>query len=546
MAILDIWGKPIEREQLQEPQTARLSQLHTEYETHPSRGLTPPRLAKILQDAEQGDLVAQHELFQDMEEKDGHLFSVMQTRRLALQQLDYEVKPPRNASKQEQMEADYVADMLQEVGDVADVIFDMTDGIGHGFAALELTWQRQGRELLPTAATHRPQAWFKTPSSGLDRNRLRLRDNTADGAELWPFGWVLHQHRARSGYIARAGLFRVLAWPFLFKNYAVRDLAEFLEIYGLPLRVGTFGPGASKEDKAALLRAVVGIGHDAAAIIPEGMLIEFKEAAKGDNKTFDAMINLMEQTMSKAVLGGTLTSGEGQHGTQALGNVHNELRQDLRNADARQLQNTLTQQLIYPILAVNKGQADIRRCPRLVFDVLEAEDLKLYADAVPKLVGVGMRIPAGWAHDKLKIPQPDGDEPVLAVAASGQADQAGQAGDAAATMQARRQAPAGTGLAALRAGGGAEPAELDDLDVLANEMLGGWQETMGELVQPIQSALDNAASLEEFRTVLEEHLATLRPDQLAQMLAKGQFAARAWGLANQRTLDDRRRDGGGV
>lgn len=532
MAILDIWGKPIEREQLQEPQTARLSQLHTEYENHPSRGLTPPRLAKILQDAEQGDLVAQHELFQDMEEKDGHLFSVMQTRRLALQQLDYEIKPPSNASAQEQKDADYVAELLQEVGDVADVIFDMTDGIGHGFAALELTWSRQGRELLPTQATHRPQSWFKTPSSGLDRNRLRLRDNTADGAELWPFGWVLHQHRARSGYIARAGLFRVLAWPFLFKNYAVRDLAEFLEIYGLPLRVGTFGTGASKEDKAALLRAVVGIGHDAAAIIPEGMMIEFKEAAKGDNKTFDAMINLMEQTMSKAVLGGTLTSGEGQHGTQALGNVHNELRQDLRNADARQLQNTFTQQLIYPILAVNRGQSDIRRCPRLVFDVLEAEDLALYADAVPKLVGVGMRIPSGWAHDKLKIPQPDGDEPVLA--------------SAPATNPAPPAPPAAkakTTVAALRSAGQAS-GEPDELDALADEMLGGWQETMGELVQPVRSALDNAASLEEFRTVLEEHLATLSPDRLAQMLAKGQFAARIWGQLNQRTLDDRRRDGG--
>lgn len=542
MAILDIWGNPIERAQLQEPQTARLSQLHTEYENHPSRGLTPSKLAKILQDAEQGDLVAQHELFQDMEEKDGHLFSVVQTRRLALQQLDFEVKPPRNASKQEQMAADYAADMLQSVGDVADVLFDMTDGIGHGFAALELGWARQGRELLPVKATHRPQAWFKTASSGLDRNQLRLRDNSADGAALWPFGWVLHQHRARSGYIARAGLFRVLAWPFLFKNYAVRDLAEFLEIYGLPLRVGTFGPSATKEDKAALLRAVVGIGHDAAAIIPEGMLIEFKEAAKGDNKTFDAMINLMEQTMSKAVLGGTLTSGEGQHGTQALGNVHNELRQDLRDADARQLQNTLTQQLIYPILAVNKGLEDVSRCPRLVFDVLEAEDLALYADAVPKLVGVGMRIPAGWAHDKLKIPQPVDDEPVLAVASTPATPTGDGEPGATAASQARHQLPA-AGVAALRAGSG-EPAELDDLDALANEMLGSWQETAGEVVQPILAALDNAASLEEFRIVLEEHLATLNPDSLAQMLAKGQFAARVWGRMNQRTLDDRRRDGG--
>ena len=35
--------------------------------------------------------------------------------------------------------------------------------------------------------------------------------------------------------------------------------------------------------------------------------------------------------------------------------------------------------------------ADPRRCPRLVFDTQEPEDLKLMSDAVPKLVGVGMR-----------------------------------------------------------------------------------------------------------------------------------------------------------
>ena len=174
---------------------------------------------------------------------------------------------------------------------------------------------------MPVTATFRPQGWFRTPiAPGLDRNELRLRDNSADGESLWPFGWIMHTHRSRSGYIARTGLFRVLAWPWLFKNFAVRDLAEFLEIYGLPLRLGTYNPNTSDDKaRATLLRAVIGIGHDAAAIVPEGMKIEFKEAAKGESTPFDSMIGLMERSTSKAVLGGTLTSGEGEHGTQALG-----------------------------------------------------------------------------------------------------------------------------------------------------------------------------------------------------------------------------------
>lgn len=521
MAILDQFGSPIEREQLAEPQTSRLGHLKSEYENHPSRGLTPPRLAKILQDAETGDLVAQHELFQDMEEKDAHLFSVMQTRRTTLQQLEWSIEPPSNATAQEKDLAAYAQDMMGALGDFEDVLFNMTDAIGHGFAALEMAWAQHGRDLLPTRLEHRPQAWFKTQQMpGTNRNELRLRDNSADGESLWSFGWVMHTHRARSGYVARSGLFRVLAWPFLFKNYAVRDLAEFLEIYGLPLRLGTYNPSASKEDKSALLRAVVGIGHDAAAIIPESMKIDFKEAAKGDSKGFDSMINLMEQSISKAVLGGTLTSGEGQHGTQALGNVHNELRQDLRKSDARQLAATITRQVIYPMLAVNKGLSDVRRCPLLVFDTQEPEDLKLYSDAVPKLVGVGMQVPMNWAHHKLKIPVPKDGEAVLTI--KGEASAAPPPAKPGQTATRARHA----GTAALKAGQAPEP---DELDQLVDDMAGDWEEVLGDLVKPIQEALAKASSLAEFRDALDGALADLPADKLAEALSRGQFAARIWG-----------------
>lgn len=539
MAILDLWGKPIERDVLQETQTSRVAHLQQEYENHPSRGLTPARLAKILQDAEQGDLTAQHELFQDMEEKDAHLFSVMQTRRGVLQALDWTIEPPDNATAAEKDLAAYAQDMLAALGDFEDVLFDQTDAIGHGFSALELTWSREGRDLVPVKAEHRPQSWFKTAiGPDANRNQLRLRDNTANGAELWAFGWLLHQHRARSGYMARSGLFRILAWPFLFKNYAVRDLGEFLEVYGMPLRLGTYNPSATAKDKAALLRAVVGIGHDAAAIIPEGMAIEFKEAAKGDNKAFDSMIELMERSMSKAVLGGTLTSGEGQHGTQALGNVHNELRQDLKRSDARQLASTITQQLIYPILALNKGQIDPRRCPRLVFDTQEPEDLKLYSDAVPKLVDMGMNIPVDWAHGKLKIPQPKEGEPVLARKAPAPVTPATLEQT---TQQATARLQPGAAVAALR-NGPPGAADQDELDALAEDMLGGWEETMGELVQPVMDAVQNASSYEEFQMALEDGLARIDPQRLVEAMARGQFAAKVWGRVNLRTLADRQKD----
>lgn len=524
MPIVDQFGRPIEKDALQEPQTAKLGQLRSEFENHPSRGLTPPRLAKILQAAEQGDLIAQHELYQDIEEKDGHIFATMQTRRLALQGLEWDVAAPEDATPEEEELAAFAKAALLGMGDFDDVLFDMTDGIGHGFSALELEWATVKGSKLPVRATHRPQAWFTTPQArpDADRNELRLRDGSAEGAPLWDFGWVLHRHRSRSGYVARSGLYRMLVWPFIFKNYAVRDLAEFLEIYGLPLRLGTYSPSATKEDKATLLRAVVGIGHDAAAIVPQGMMIDFKEAAKGDNKAFDSMIDHMERVISKVVLGGTLTSGEGQNGTQALGKIHNEVRHDLLVSDARQLASTVTRDLIYPVLALNKGVMDMSRCPRLVFDTQEPEDVKTLSESIPKLVGMGMRIKRSWAHEKLKIPEADeGDKDIL-VAPKPEPVQG-----AARPAPAPQPDPAKPAKAQLRA---RVAGEGDELDGLADEMLTEWQEGMGELVGPVQAALETATSFDEFSQALETGLAAIAPDKLVDLLARGTFAARIWAM----------------
>jgi hypothetical protein len=58
---------------------------------YPADGLTPGRLASILKAADAGDLQAAMDLYEQMEEKDAHLFCVASTRRLALTGLPWQV-----------------------------------------------------------------------------------------------------------------------------------------------------------------------------------------------------------------------------------------------------------------------------------------------------------------------------------------------------------------------------------------------------------------------------------------------------------------------
>lgn len=492
-------GQPIQMAEIREPQTARIAQLHREFQNHPSRGLTPSRLAQILQGAEQGDPIAQYELFEDMEEKDGHILSEMGKRRRAVTLLDWDIVPPANPSAREKDAAKRLREVVEEIADFEEVLFDTTDAIGKGFVNLEIEWHRLDGVWLPKTITHRPQSWFVLHRGY--RQEIRLRDHASpDGAPLQPFGWITHTHRAKSGYIERAALFRSLVWPYLFKNYAVADLAEFLEIYGIPLRLGKYPPGASEKEKATLLRALVNVGHNAAGIVPDGMAIDFHDAADGDPKAFELMIDWCERTTSKVILGATLTSqADRGSNTNALGNVHNEVRKDLRDSDAKQVAATLTRDLVYSIAALNGLAPDgIRRCPRMRIDTAETEDIKTFADALPALVKIGTRIPRKWAQEQLGIPEPEGDEEVLAIAAE---PTPALAAEPAPVASARAQLD--DGREALVA------AAVDRLEREAEAPMGEWIDTVRQL-------LAQASSFDEFREGL---LAlNLPPERMAELM----------------------------
>ena len=120
--IVDQWGRPFDKAVTKAPQTARMIQLNSTYPAHPSRGLTIRRLPRILQEAEQGYLSAQADLFDDMVEKDGHIFSEMAKRKNALLGLDWSIEPRRNATAEEKNLAAMVQEWFDSLDNLEDII----------------------------------------------------------------------------------------------------------------------------------------------------------------------------------------------------------------------------------------------------------------------------------------------------------------------------------------------------------------------------------------------------------------------------------------
>lgn len=521
MAIVDIYGNPLRQQVLREPQTAKLGALHKEYAEHPAKGLTPVKMASILKEAEEGSLKAQAELFDDMEERDAHLFAEISKRKEAVIGLNWAIEAPKDATPQEQADADFLSDVLSDQDGLEDLFLDLLNGIGYGYSCVEVEWEFVGKYWLPKQFHARPQSWFQLAPD--NQNELRLRKNgEQQGEPLVPFGWITHTPKAKNGYIARRGLYRVLAWPYIFKNYAIRDLAEMLEIYGLPLRIGKYPSGTPEAEKATLLRAVIGLGHSAAGIIPESMQIDFQKAAEGSSEPFLAMCNWADAAISKAVLGGTLTAQTSESGgSYSLGEVHNEVRHDIKKSDAKQLANTLTRDLLWNILVINRqSNNNARHCPKFVFDTKQPEDISKIAEAVPKLVEVGLEIPASWVHDKTGIPEALNGEKTLKLPTAQPMSMANLTAllprnTAALTIQGR---VADGQLGLDKANDGLDPKQINN--------------QMAALLKPVMEnlqALGANASTEDFYDALTASYPEMDESALRELLARAIFASEVWG-----------------
>ena len=413
--------KLFNKDQLTQSQTENRSMTAygAEFE-HPAIGLTPLKVHALLTQAEAGNMNAMLALFEDMEERDLHLLAEMSKRKRTVAKLDWSIKAPKNADANEQKYTEAISELIGIIENFEDIITDSLDAIGKGFSCHELHWVREGNVwLINDMQWHVPQRFIIDPFN--QRKLLLAGNGLGDDEPLWENAWLVHTHKAKSGYLVRGGLHRALVWSYVFKNYSVRDLAEFLEIYGLPLRLGTYPAGATDGEKLTLLRAVMEIGHRAAGIIPQGMMIDFKEAAKGSSDPFMDMIKWCEMSQSKAILGGTLTSqADGKSSTNALGKVHEETRLEIRDSDAKQLASSISRDVIGALMRINYPNVSPRRYPKFVFDLAETEDIGVYSEALPKLVSIGMQIPAPWAHKRLGIPMVSGDEPVLSMAQANQ------------------------------------------------------------------------------------------------------------------------------
>lgn len=552
--LVDHLGRPLMREVLTEEIAApTMTGVRSIISGHPAQGLTPAKLGRILRDAEQGDATAYLELAEEMEEKDLHYLSVLGTRKRQVAQLPIEVDAAGD-SAEEKDDAQLVRDWLDR--DMLEAeLFDILDAIGKGFSATELVWKFTATSWLPEAMKWRDPRFFEFDT--VTGEQLLLRE-MGPSIELPPAKFIVHTHQAKSGLPIRGGLARIAAWGYMFKNFAVKDWVTFLETYGMPFRLGKYPAGTTEGDIRKLMQAVADLGSDAAAVIMEGMTVEFVDTKRGTapNDLWRSQAEYIDAQISKAVLGQTGTTDMKAGGLGDGGNkVHDEVRGDIERADAKVLAATLNRDLVPFLVMLNRGPRE--RYPRIRIGRPDPVDVDAILKSVQTLVPMGVEVGIEDVRNAVGLPAPEAGAELLRAPATTPAAQPGEdrpqegregetgpvgAETAATAFLALLKSPTGANRRRGASPGSAvaktEPAAPDAIDDAADEALSDWRELIGPVTDPIERLVRDAESYDQILDGLAAALKDMEVEQLREVLARAMFGARLAGDVDARPTGD--------
>ncbi|HZK07861.1 MAG TPA: DUF935 family protein [Bacteroidales bacterium] len=161
-----------------------------------------------------------------------------------------------------------------------------------------------------------------------------------------PYRDGAYQNLLEVGNPRDLGLLCKAAPHIIYKRNGMGDFAQFAEIFGQPMREGIYD-GYDEVARQKLREDLENMGSSGIFIHPENTQINLIDAPdkSGNSDLYTDLIDLCNAEVSKLILGNTLTTDQGDKGTQALGTVHQDVEDKIAHSDRRFVLDTLNYEL---------------------------------------------------------------------------------------------------------------------------------------------------------------------------------------------------------
>jgi phage gp29-like protein len=128
-----------------------------------------------------------------------------------------------------------------------------------------------------------------------------------------------------------------------------------MEKYGMPILIGKYNRGATKDEAENLAQVLLDMHEDAVIVSPSDIEITLAEATRtSSTDLYLEMINFCNTEISKALLSQTLTT-ELKNGSLAAAQTHYKIRREIITADAK-IAESFINHIIKLIAEINFGE----------------------------------------------------------------------------------------------------------------------------------------------------------------------------------------------
>lgn len=269
------------------------------------------------------------------------------------------------------------------------------EGKLYGFHFLQVLWELIDNTYLPKELVGYTNLDLRIQNREL---KLYERDRVRELPE-YKFVNILYR---------RPKLHSILKY-YVFYAIAINNWAQFTETYGKPLRLGKYDPGIDSKELTVLKNAVKSLGIDQSGIISKSTEIDFVDFAgkEGSKNLYESLCNFVSTRVTKAILGQTLTTDNGNVGSYALGEIHNQVREDIMQADIEDLQRFVNTILGY-VDAVNFGSG-----VNIWLSLPKQIDMEKRISVDSKLVSMGLPISEDYFYDTYGVDRPAKGQKVI-------------------------------------------------------------------------------------------------------------------------------------
>jgi len=401
--------------------------------SHEAVNPDPQRWFRIMERADTGDTGPMIDMFSDARDRDQHLDGVARKRAQSMMGRPIAFRPPDGLeSDKEALEiAVKVRQLLLfQSRSFRSMLTHLMQAPVDSYAVAPLEWTTTSdglhvpHMLPPERGGHANRYCFDRDTLKLSfyRDAYRIFSNVSPLDE-YPDSFVAHTPiGGRSDYPWRRGAMRAAIIPSFIKRNGLKFWLTLAERFGMPIPYATVPLGEDHDDEsttdaiALAQTALDNLNRIFSMVVTEDIKVESIPGSQANitGEVHRELMNWASTVQSIGMLGQNLTT-EVSGGSFAAAESHRYVAADLHLADATELSETVTQQIVEPVVRYNWPGAPVPVCEisvgsRQVFQVEDVREGIASVDERRRSLGHEALPDGAGAHARVQVQVPDAIE----------------------------------------------------------------------------------------------------------------------------------------